>query len=195
MSNDKDLKTKKPKAAKSRKKKEVQTRRATQVIGHQRYINQTTGQIEDMQVISIEERDANFHKLWLGHIIESLDLIGNKKIKILTFIMNNVNSDNMFLMTYDEMAKEIGVSKPTIIETMKALISSNFLAKVRNGQYQINPDVIFKGGKNSRMNVLLQYTKASAKQTQEAPENEKKTHSQEENASFDNQSENSPSSN
>ncbi|HDR8306450.1 TPA: replication/maintenance protein RepL, partial [Bacillus cereus] len=30
-----------------------------------------------MNVINVEERDANFHKLWLGHIIQSLDLIGN----------------------------------------------------------------------------------------------------------------------
>ncbi|BCC56668.1 replication/maintenance protein RepL [Bacillus cereus] len=156
----------------SDKKKKLTTRKATKVIGTQTFINQETGELNEMQVINIEERDANFHKIWLGHIIESLDLIGNKKIKILSFIMQNINSDNLFLMTYDEMAKELSISKPTIVETMKALQSSNFLKKVRNGQYAINPDVIFKGNKTNRLNVLIQYQKNEEKEQIEQKKDE-----------------------
>ena len=49
------------------------------VIGTETYIKQDTGELKEMQVIDIEERDANFHKLWLGHILQSIDLIGNQK--------------------------------------------------------------------------------------------------------------------
>ena len=56
------------------------TRKKVKVVGVERYINQSDGSIAEMQVIEIEERDANFHKLWLGHIIQSIDLIGNQKL-------------------------------------------------------------------------------------------------------------------
>ena len=40
---------------------------------------------------------------------------------------------------------------------MQALIDSNFLKVVQNGVYQVNPDILFKGGKTDRMNILLEY--------------------------------------
>ena len=52
------------------------TRKKVKVVGTETYINQKTGELQEMQVIDIEERDANFHKLWLGHILQSIDLIG-----------------------------------------------------------------------------------------------------------------------
>ena len=41
------------------------TRKKVKVVGTETYINQKTGELQEMQVIDIEERDANFHKLWL----------------------------------------------------------------------------------------------------------------------------------
>lgn len=144
-------------------KKELTTRKKTKVVGIETYINQQTGQIQEMQVIQIEERDANFHKLWLGHIIQSLDLIGNKKIKVLNFVMDNLNSENQFLMTLREISEKTGISYRTVAETMKALQESDFLRMIRSGLYQVNPNTIFKGGKNNRLNVLLQYQEIPTK--------------------------------
>ncbi|WP_026747106.1 replication/maintenance protein RepL [Listeria monocytogenes] len=141
------------------------TRKKIKVIGTETYIKQDTGEIKEMNVINVEERDANFHKLWLGHIIQSLDLIGNKKIKVLNFIMNNLNSENYFLMTQQEMEKELGISRKTISDTMKALQESDFLTLVRSGTYRINPDVLFKGGKNNRLSVLIEYHDQKNKET------------------------------
>ncbi|MED4885476.1 replication/maintenance protein RepL [Bacillus smithii] len=141
----------------SKKKRQLTTRRKTKIIGTQQYVNPDTGEVEDFQVISVEERDANFHKLWLGHIISTLDLIGNQKIKVLSFILENLNSENMLLMTLREIADKTEISYKTVADTFKALQESNFLKKVRSGTYQVNPDVIFKGGKNNRLNVLIKY--------------------------------------
>ena len=115
-----------------------------------------------MNVTEIEERDANFHKIWLGHVMESLDIIGNKKVKILQFIINNMNKENQFLYTYSMIEKETNISRATIAETMTSLQSADFLKKVKNGHYEINPDVIFKGGKNARMDILIRYKNLTA---------------------------------
>ncbi|HDR7214965.1 replication/maintenance protein RepL [Heyndrickxia sporothermodurans] len=140
----------------------ITTRKKVKFTGTQKYINQDTGEIVEMNVTEIEERDANFHKIWLGHVMESLDIIGNKKVKILQFIINNMNKENQFLYTYSMIEKETNISRATIAETMTSLQSADFLKKVKNGHYEINPDVIFKGGKNARMDILIRYKNLTA---------------------------------
>ena len=133
------------------------TRKKVKIIGTETYISQSDGTIEDMQVISIEERDFNFHKIWLEHILSSIDIIGNQKTKLAFWIMNNLDKENRLIMTQRTIAEKTGMSTKTVTETLKALISSNFLQKVQSGVYRVNPDIVFKGGKNDRINVLLQY--------------------------------------
>jgi uncharacterized protein YcgI (DUF1989 family) len=133
------------------------TRKKVKVIGTETFINQKTGEIEEMQVIRQEERDANFHKLWLGHILQSIDLIGNQKTKLAFWLLDNLDRENKITMTYRQIADKSGMSYQTVYRTMNALIESNFLVKINGGAYRVNPDVLFKGGKNDRLNVLLQY--------------------------------------
>ena len=140
--------------------RKVTTRKKVKVIGTKDFIDAETGEINTMNVVSIEERDCNFHKLWLSHIIEALDMIGNQKISLCLWILEHLDRENRLIYTYRRMEKETGISFKTIAETMKSLTESNFLTQVQAGVYQINPDVIFKGGKTDRMNVLIQYHEA-----------------------------------
>lgn len=133
------------------------TRKKIKVIGTETYIKQDTGEIAEMQVVRIEERDANFHKLWLGHILQSIDLIGNQKTKLAFWILENLDSNNQLIKTQRKIAEETNMSTKTVSTTIKALIESNFIIKINSGAYRINPDVLFKGGKEKRLNVLLQY--------------------------------------
>lgn len=135
----------------------VTTHKKVKVIGHETYIKQDTGELAEMQVVQIEERDANFHKLWLGHILQSIDLIGNQKTKLAFWILDNLNSENQLIMTQRKIAEKSGISYQTVSLTLKALIESNFLIKINSGAYRVNPDVLFKGGKQDRLNVLLKY--------------------------------------
>lgn len=138
-------------------KKTKTTRKKTKVIGTKTYIDRDTGELNEMQVVSIEERDANFHKIWLGHIVQALDLIGNKKIKVVNYIMENLNSDNLFIKTQRDVADNLNISYRTVALTFKTLQEADFIKQPKRGIYQINPNVIFKGGKEKRLNILLQY--------------------------------------
>lgn len=148
----------------------TKTSKKVKVQGGVKYVNQATGEVEDFQVIQMEDRDFNFHKLWLGHIITSLDIIGNEKIKVLTYMLEHANRDNVILGTQRGIAEAVGVSVPTVNATIKALVESNLIKMLQQGVYVINPDVIFKGGHTNRMNVLLQYTTPS----QAAPQPKKR---------------------
>src|SRR5699024_6637877 len=135
------------------------TRKKVKFLGTKEFIDARTVEKETIQVTNNEERDANFHKIWLGHMIENLDMIGNHKIRVAMFIMENIKKENKLIMTYRVIAEKTNTSLQTVSETMKALQESNLLSKIRNGYYRVNPDVIFKGGRNDRMNVLLRYSK------------------------------------
>ena len=127
------------------------------VIGTRKYINQDSGEIEDFQVVNIEERDFNFHKIWLNHIINSLDLIGNQKTRLAFWIVDNLDKENKLTMTYRQISEKSGISYQTVSRTMKSLIESNFLQQINQGAYRINPNIIFKGTRSGRLNVLYQY--------------------------------------
>ena len=140
------------------------TRRKVKIIGYEQYINKATGEVADFQVIDIAEKDANFHKFWLFNVINSLDLIGNKKMKFAFWLIENMDSSNKISWTMRQMAEKSGVSLDTVRITMRALMDSNFLVKQNIANYQINPEAIFKGGKDKRLRILLDYHEAAASQ-------------------------------
>lgn len=133
------------------------TRQATKFHGTQEYINKNTGEIIPMEVISIEERDANFEKLWLGNVIQALDMLGSQKVKVLCYLMEKKNKENRIIGTQRKIAEQTGVSLRIVSQTIKALQQADFLQMEQQGVYQINPNCIFKGGKKERFNVLYQY--------------------------------------
>ncbi|EBF2170966.1 replication/maintenance protein [Salmonella enterica subsp. enterica serovar Newport] len=135
------------------------TRKKVKVIGKKQYLDPDTGEMSDFQVINIEERDANFHKIWLSNVIQSLDLIGNQKIRFAFWLMDQANKDNEITLTLRQMAEGSKVSLETVRLTVKSLIDSDFLRRKNIGVYQINPESIFKGGAGNRLNVLLSYNK------------------------------------
>ena len=104
-----------------------QTTKKVKVVGTQQYINTTDGTVEDFQVVKIEERDFNFHKVWLEHIINSLELIGNQKTKLAFWIIDNLDKENKLTMTYRQISEKSGISLDTVRVTMKSLIESNFI--------------------------------------------------------------------
>ena len=137
----------------------MKTRKKTKIIGQQKLFT-ADGEVIECQVVSIEDRDSNFHKIWLGHIIQSLDLIGNQKIRLANFVLQNLDKENKIVMTQRKIAEKSGISYKTVADTLKALQDANFLTRINMGAYQVNPDVLFKGGTGDRMNVLLQYHQA-----------------------------------
>lgn len=160
------------------KKQTATTTKKVKVVGTKQYVDSLTGEVETMQVISIEARDFNFHKIWLKNILSTFDLIGNKKVKLAMWIIDHLDSENKLIGTQRVIADQAGCSLFTVNGTMKALQEANFLQKINSGAYRINPDIIFKGTKNDRMNVLFEYRKeaskgaASSKETSAINDNE-----------------------
>lgn len=136
------------------------TEKKVKVLGTQQYINANTGEIEDFQVTSLQDRDFNFTKVWLNSILQALDMLGNKKTKVAYHIIDNLNKENQYIGTQRQIAEKVGVGLNTVNLTLQALIKADFLRCVSNAVYCVNPDILFKGSRSARLNVLQQYNTA-----------------------------------
>nr|WP_103626114.1 replication/maintenance protein RepL [Bacillus thuringiensis] len=99
----------------------------------------------------------NFWKMYLMDFLTVLGIIDNKQLDIFIYIAENTNqSNNLFIGTYKQIAKDVGVSEPTIAKLMKKLQANNFIKKKQNGVYIVNPNIMMKGNDTKRQ-ILLSY--------------------------------------
>jgi predicted transcriptional regulator len=94
--------------------------------------------------------------------MEALEQVGNKKIKVANYILNNRDkTTNYLIKTQREIAEECGVSLQTVSSTLKALEKADMLIG-KSGVYQINPERIARGKHNKRMAILRIYQQNKA---------------------------------
>lgn len=137
----------------------LQTAKKQKVIAVQEYINKETGEVVPMQVVSVEDRDFNFHKMWLQNFILATSEIRNAKMDLVFWLIDQVNKENQIILTQREISEKANVSLSTVQRTMQVLLTSSppFLYKINSGAYQINPAIIWKGSHTSRMGQVFQY--------------------------------------
>lgn len=129
------------------------------VVGKKTYVDQVTGEVQEFTVVEKNiSSDYNFHKIWLQDILHVLDSFGNKKIRILTFLLSEMrNEDNSISVTYEYVSESTGISYPTVAKTMKELLIAGVIRRVRTGLFTFNPDLIVKGDTGKRQRLLIEY--------------------------------------
>lgn len=150
------------------------TTKKQKFVGSKGLIDPSTGELVPMQMVEVEDRDFNFHKVWLQNLITSLDGISSQRLKLAFWILDNLDSENKLVMTQRAMAEKSGMSLNTVITTMKALQNGNpvFLQKINSGAYRVNPDVIWKGSYNKRMGVCFEYGETARENQKEIVEDQ-----------------------
>lgn len=123
-------------------------------------IDTETGEI--ISVDQITKRiygTRNFWKCYLMDFLCILGIIDNKQLDVLIFIVENTNeSNNMFIGTYKHIAQNVNVSEPNIAKIIKKMQKNNFIKKVQNGVWLVNPNILMKGNDTKRQ-ILLSYYK------------------------------------
>lgn len=99
----------------------------------------------------------NFWKCYLMDFLTVLGIIDSKQLDIFIYIVENTNqANNTFLGTYKKIAKDVGVSEPTIAKIMKKLQENNFVKRIQAGAWLVNPNILMKGNDTKRQ-ILLSY--------------------------------------
>lgn len=118
---------------------------------------QTGKQIFVDQITKRVYGSKNFWKCYLMDFLTVLGIIDSKQLDVFIFIVENTNQgNNTFIGTYDHISKEVGVCRQTIARIMKKLQVNNFIKKVQNGVWLVNPNILMKGNDTKRQ-ILLSY--------------------------------------
>lgn len=133
-------------------------RKKVKVVGTEKFVNQRTGEVEEMLVTEVEERDFNFTKVFMYSLLPQLEVIGNKKIAVCTWIIDHLSSDNVLIATVEQISKDTEISVETVRVTLKKLIECDFLRREVKGVYVVNPEVLFKGSSGARQNALFRFS-------------------------------------
>jgi Fe2+ or Zn2+ uptake regulation protein len=139
-------------------------------FGSKKFADVETGEVIDVQTVYQEATDTNFEKIWLAHILVGLEELGNKKIKILSYLFKNrIISHNIVTKTLQEIATETGISYPTVHDTIK-ILERNGLIKRKTGIIYLAPSMIFRGTHDNRMRIMFEFRQiGNAPDQQEEP--------------------------
>lgn len=121
-------------------------------------IDRETGEI--IWVDQITKRTygtKNFWKCYLMDFLTVLGIIDSKQLDVFIYIVENTQqANNIFIGTYAKIATDVGVCRQTIATIMKKLQENNFIKKVQNGVWLVNPNILMKGNDTKRQ-ILLSY--------------------------------------
>ena len=70
------------------------TKKKQKFVGYKMLVDPETGEQYPMQMNVLEERDFNFHKVWLQHLVNSLDGISNQRLRLAFWIIDHLDREN-----------------------------------------------------------------------------------------------------
>lgn len=153
----------------------MKTTKKQKFVGYKILVDPETGETYPMQMNVMEDRDFNFHKVWLQHLVNSLDSISNQKLRLAFWIIDHLDRENQLIMTQRAIADATNMSTKTVNTTLKALCeapegSPAFLQRINSGAYRVNPEVIFKGSHSNRMGICYEYKETDMQNIKETSE-------------------------
>lgn len=118
------------------------------------WVNTRTGEILQATEILKPIGRQGFMITYITEIINLLDTLGTKKMKIVKYLLQEMEkSNNTLLATTREIAEKTETSTKTVTETLKLLENTEIIQR-RVGAIMINPRLIHRGG-NSKEKALL----------------------------------------
>ena len=129
------------------------------IYGEKELIDPATGEvIKTTYIVKKYQGDFNFHKVLLADLLNVLEVVGNKKLKVIRYILSNINNKtNQIIGTHQKISEKIGVSRVVVSQTFKLLQDADFLVKEQNGVYKINPSILIQGNDKKRKSMLIEY--------------------------------------
>ena len=136
------------------------------VTGTSQWVNQETGEVRKTLNAEIDlegqknKRKHSFLICVLPYIIKLTDIVGNKKMKVVSYILDNMalkgEYANSLIITQRELAKKADVSIQTVSTTLNILEEAEIIKK-KTGAIMIHPRVAMWGGAKKENSLLVRF--------------------------------------
>jgi len=122
--------------------------------GKKRLQDLDTGEIFEVDDIVKKTPRNGFMITYLTAIVQLIDSLGNKKMQVVKYILENMDkSTNTLIITTRELSEKSQVSIKTVVETLKTLEQAQIITR-RTGAIMIHPSLIHRG-KDTKEKYLL----------------------------------------
>jgi hypothetical protein len=128
--------------------------------GTDEWVNVRTGEkrIVDNFEKPMGRTPGSFMIAYLAEIISLIDKLGNQKMQVVKYILQNMNkSDNTLIITNRELAKKAGVGINTVTETLKLLREANLIV-TRSGSLMLSPALMNNKKPEGEASMMVKYT-------------------------------------
>ncbi len=114
------------------------------------------GDIKQVDVIVKEVPRTGFAITYLATIINMIDSIGNKKMQVVKYILQKMDSNNLLLETVREIAAGSGCSLQTVNDTLRTLEACGVIAR-KTGAVMLSPKLVHKGNAKKEKYLMTKF--------------------------------------
>lgn len=146
-----------------------------------KYISKSTKYVDETGEHEMTETEIykkyyggpHFYRVWLSDLLFHLNLISNsRQMDILFYILDNVNSDNIFIGTHRDIAEKTKASTQTVNKIIKKMIEVDLMTVKQRGVYMIKPTLMMKGDNIKKHKLVIEYENIEKKlKSQEEKDN------------------------
>lgn len=131
----------------------------SKVIGQKNYVDPENGEVITADIIHKEAYgDNNFYKMWLADLLGLIEPLARGKLKIFFYLIDHLRKENLIIVgSTSDISKATKSSLKTVYDTLDYLHNKDIIRTIQRGLYQLNPDLLFKGGTNYRRAIFIQY--------------------------------------
>ncbi|HEC1781921.1 TPA: replication/maintenance protein RepL [Campylobacter lari] len=130
----------------------------TRYIGTRKVRDIETGEVIELEYLEKEVSHTlkrGWRRVYLENFMELLTGLysSSKKIDVIEFILENLNSENQLTLTQAQVIQATGISKPVIIDTFRYLRENDFMKKV-GAVYVVNPKFVCAFGSDKKNQTI-----------------------------------------
>lgn len=114
------------------------------------------GEPQEVNVMVREISRSGFMITYLADLVNLIETIGNRKMKVVKYILTHMDSNNKLSETTTEIAEHCGVSRMTVSETLKLLTDAQFIAR-KTGTIMLSPKIAHKGNAQREHFLMMKF--------------------------------------
>ena len=104
---------------------------------------------------------GKFEITYTAELFNIMKELGNKKIEVLSYILDHKDGNNSLNMTNVQLAKTVGVARQTVVDTMRVLQSANLVTR-DNSVIMVSPQLMVKGNQLREAWLMRRYEEIDA---------------------------------
>lgn len=130
----------------------------TTYVGTKTFRDTQTGELIELEYIEKKVSHSlkkGWRRVYLENFMELLAGLysAGRKIDVIEFILNNLDSENKLCYTQEQVAKKSKVSKQIVVDTYKYLVKHDFMKK-QGSVYVVNPKFVCAIGSDKKNRMI-----------------------------------------